>query len=431
MLSLIGLIGAIAVLMILAYKNWSTIIYSALAALIVCVFSGMEPWDGLINNWAKGTGNYVATWLILFAAGSIFGKIYQESGAAATIASTLAKTFGEKNAIIPILLSSVILGMSGISSFVLIFCIYPIALDLFAKANMSKRLLPAVFCYSVWTVAAVAPGSAQATNLIPMNILGTTAMAGAVPGFVFAIVVAVVNTLYIGYESKKLAAHGIFFEDHDSVKRGEDEQLPGLIPALIPIAVVIVGFNVFHWPVEIALVLGILLAIVLFFKNIKLSKWVETLTEGATTSVGVLMTTSVIVGFGAVVVLTPVYGIVMQWVSNSSMNPYLLAAIAANVFALILGSATSSVNLSMQTLGPVFIEYGAQGYNLGFIHRIISQAAMGLDTLPHCGALLVVFAVCGVNHKLSYKYCFVTTVLVPVAVTFLIQLPLCMILDKF
>ncbi len=429
-LSIAGLIVAIAVLMWLAYKGWNIIIYSALSTVIICLFCGINVWDGLKNSWAAGTGTYVATWLMLFAEGSIFGKIYQETGAATSIADALAKIFGEKNPVIPILIASYLLTMSGISSFVLIFCVYPIAIQLFAKANISKRLLPAVFCYAVWTVATVSPGSAQAPNLIPMQILGTSAMAGAIPGFVFAIVVAVINSFYISYHARKLTAAGIVFEDKGILKNEDHEHLPNVVLAMLPIAVIILSFNLLKFSAEAALFLGIVLSMLLFWKRLDVKKWISAWGEGAETSVMVLVNTAVIVGFGSVVLRTPVYEAALNWVSNTRINPYLLAAIAANVFSLILGSATSSINLTMQTLGNVFLEYGAQGFSVGFMHRILSQAAMGLDTLPHSGALLAVFNVCGTNHKDAYKYVCFCTVICPVAVTFLIQVPLCMLLTK-
>lgn len=428
--SIVGLIVAIAVLMWLAYKGWNIIIYSALSTVIICLFCGINVWDGLKNSWAAGTGTYVATWLMLFAEGSIFGKIYQETGAATSIADFLAKIFGEKNPVIPILIASYLLTMSGISSFVLIFCVYPIAIQLFAKANISKRLLPAVFCYAVWTVATVSPGSAQAPNLIPMAALGTSAMAGAIPGFAFAIIVAVINSLYITYHAKKLTAAGIVFEDKDILVSGDHDNLPHVALAVIPIAVIILSFNLFHLTAEAALFLGIVLSMVIFWKRLDVKHWISAWSEGAESSVMVLVNTAVIVGFGAVVLRTPVYDAALNWVSNTRINPYLLAAIAANVFSLILGSATSSINLTMQTLGNVFLEYGAQGYSVGFMHRILAQAAMGLDTLPHSGALLAVFNVCGTNHKEAYKYVCFCTVICPVAVSFLIQVPLCMLLTK-
>ena len=81
-----------------------------------------------------------------------------------------------------------------------------------------------------------------------------------------------------------------------------------------------------------------------------------------------------------------------------------------------------------ETLGDTFIEYGSQGYNLGFIHRLCSDGCGGLDSLPWNGSIVSVFAICNTTHKLSYKYNFVTCLIVPVAATFLVALPLCIII---
>lgn len=427
LLSVVGLIIATGVLMFLAYKNWSTIIYSALAVLVICAFNGMNLFDGIMNSYAVATGNYFARWMVLFVTGSIFGKIYQVSGAAATIAASLAKVFGEKNALVPIIVAGIVLSMAGVSSFVLIFCLYPIALELFAKANLPKRLLPAVFCFITWTVAAAMPGSTQSLNVLPTQIFGTGPMAGAIPGFAFAILAVLIDSAYILYEAKKLEKQGIVFDNHSELKQsGKDEKLPKLIPSLLPVLAVIISFNFFGLAVEIALTLGILLAIIVFARCQSLSDWVKMTEESSKSAVVVLTNTAVIVGFGAVVVLTPLYGALMDWVQNSSINPYLLAALSANVFAFVLGSATSAVNLSLQTLGEMFM--GMEGINLGFIHRIMCQASTGLDTLPHCGALLTVFGVCGVKHKEAYKYVCVCTVIVPILLTFLVEFPLCLLL---
>lgn len=430
LLSVIGLIVATAALMFLAYKNWSTIIYSALAVLLICAFNGINLFDGIMNIYALETGTYYARWFVLFVTGSVFGKIYQVSGAAATIATSLAKLFGEKNALLPIIIAGVILSLAGVSSFVLVFVMYPIALELFAKANLPKRLLPAVFCYVTWTVAAAMPASTQSMNVLPTEVLGTGPMAGAIPGFVFAALATVIDSAYILWQAKKLRAKGIVFDSYSELKGASAEdgvKLPGLIPALLPVLVIIVGFNVLGWAVEIALFLGIVLSVILFFRCQSYHDWVETMKESATQGSVVLVNTAVIVGFGAVVVQTPLYSALIDWVSETTINPYLLAAISANVFAFVLGSATSAVNLSLQTLGNVFM--GVEGINLGYVHRIICQAATGLDTLPHCGALLTVFGVCGVTHKEAYKYVGVCTVVVPIALTFLVEVPLCILLS--
>ena len=105
-----------------------------------------------------------------------------------------------------------------------------------------------------------------------------------------------------------------------------------------------------------------------------------------------------------------------------------MAAFGANIFAGILGSASGGISLMYETLGDTFIEYANQGYNLGFIHRLCSDGCGGLDSLPWNGSIVSVFAICNTTHKLSYKYNFVTCLIVPIAATFLVALPICIIL---
>ncbi len=54
------------------------------------------------------------------------------------------------------------------------------------------------------------------------------------------------------------------------------------------------------------------------------------------------------------------------------------------------------------------------------LHRIASLACGGLDTLPHNGAVITTLAICGLTHKQSYKDIFVTSVVIPIAVTSII-----------
>ena len=46
----------------------------------------------------------------------------------------------------------------------------------------------------------------------------------------------------------------------------------------------------------------------------------------------------------------------------------------------------------------------------------------GLDTLPHNGAVITTLAIFGLTHKQAYKDIFVTSVVIPIFVTFLMVL---------
>ena len=170
LLAAIGAIIGVAALMLLAYKGVSTIIYSTIAVILVCIFSRINLIDGIFNVFAMETGKYLGQYLFLFATGAIFGRIYQDTGAAASIANALGRIFG-KNAIIPVILAATIMGMAGISGFILIYTIFPIGIVLFQKANMNKCLFPAVFATGAWTLGNVMPGSTQIHNVVPTRIL--------------------------------------------------------------------------------------------------------------------------------------------------------------------------------------------------------------------------------------------------------------------
>ncbi|MEM5607616.1 hypothetical protein AAHH76_11070 [Bacillus toyonensis] len=53
---------------------------------------------------------------------------------------------------------------------------------------------------------------------------------------------------------------------------------------------------------------------------------------------------------------------------------------------------------------------------LEVMHRIVSMASGGMDTLPHNGAIITILTVTGLTHKQSYKDIFAITVLKTLAV---------------
>lgn len=56
------------------------------------------------------------------------------------------------------------------------------------------------------------------------------------------------------------------------------------------------------------------------------------------------------------------------------------------------------------------------------MHRVISMASGGMDTLPHNGAVITLLAVTGLTHKQSYKDIFMITVIKTLAVFFIIAI---------
>ena len=94
MISLIGIVSSIILIMVLAFRRVPLYVYAPLCAMIVAIFSGMDPISTLSTSFASGLGNYVAENLTLFLPSAIFGAFMEVSGAAKCIAlrlSALAK----------------------------------------------------------------------------------------------------------------------------------------------------------------------------------------------------------------------------------------------------------------------------------------------------------------------------------------------------
>ena len=106
---------------------------------------------------------------------------------------------------------------------------------------------------------------------------------------------------------------------------------------------------------------------------------------------------------------------------NVSSNPIISEAISVNVICGLTASASGGLGISLNALGPTFIEMSkALSISPEILHRIASLSSGGLDTLPHNGAVITTLAICGLTHKESYKDIFVTSVLIPIITTTLV-----------
>ena len=429
LISGIGLLIAFIGMAVLIFKRVSPILIGPMAAIVVCLTSGLPLFKGVTETYMSGTTGFFLSYFFIFLLGNIFGNIYQNSGAAAKIGSVISKKFGAKHCMIACMLSAAILSYGGINSFVIIFSVYPIALKLFEDADLPTYLLPGIVCGGMWTFAMTGPFTPQIPNVVSMEYLGTPSYAGLIPGITGAVVMAVSIILFMNHSAKKARLRGEHFQWPENVKKVEEENdAPSGIVSIIPLALVLVLFNVTKLDIIICLLIGILTALVLFHRHLPRPEMLDMFNSAAVSSVTVIINTAVIVGFGSVAKVTPFYQYATDVLLNSDANPYIVAAVGANIFAGILGSASGGISLMYETLGDAFIEYGNQGYNLGFIHRLCSDGCGGLDSLPWNGSIVSVFAICNTTHKLSYKYNFVTCLVVPIAATFLVALPLCIIL---
>lgn len=242
---LLGLI----VLVFLAYKGYNIIWVAPVAAMIVAVLGGLELFTAYTETYMDGLVGFAKSWFPIFLFGAVFGKMMEITGLASSVAKILAKVIGSKRAILAVVISCAVLTYGGVSLFVVVFAIYPLALELYKEADITRKLIPGAIALGAFTFTMTAlPGSPQLNNLIAARYLGTTAMASPILGIIAAVIMLVGGYLYLSWREKKLRAAGEHYTSVDDERKQGDEDLPHWIFGVIPLVAVVITLNVFEWP---------------------------------------------------------------------------------------------------------------------------------------------------------------------------------------
>ena len=436
-LSGIGVTAALSAMAFLIFKKVSPLLAGPAAVIIVCLSSRLPIFDALTDTYLKGVAEFFVSYFPVFLLGNLFGSIYEMSGSAVKIGQIICRIFGAKkelNCMIACLVCAAVLSYGGINSFVIIFAVYPISFQLFREADIPVKLLPGIICGGMWTFAMTGPFTPQIPNILSMENLGTTSYAGLVPGLCAGISMAVLIVAYMTYEAKKCKRAGQGFAEN-SIETGflgkaakeTGKKLPSGFAGFFPLILVVLGFNLTDFGILIWLCIGIAAALILQYPYLDKKSMLQRANHAASEALTINMNTAAIVGFGSVTGLTPFYTALIRGMAGADANPYIMAVLGSNLCVCILGSASGGMALMYTSLRDVFLSYGAQGYNLGYIHRLASMGGGCLDSMPWNGSIISIFSICGTSHAKSYKYNFVTCALIPLICTVGVALPLCML----
>lgn len=413
---MIGIFIGLILLMVLAYRGWSIIWIAPICAGVVALTGGLDLLDAYTDTYMGGFVNFAKSWFPVFMLGAIFGKLMEYTGMAKSIASGIIRVLGAKRAIMGVALSCAVLAYGGVSVFVVVFAVYPLALDMFRQANLPRRLMPATLAFGTLTFAMTAlPGTPQIQNLIPTDYYNTTATAAPIMGLVAAAFMAVTGYVYLKWRENKMRANGEMFTEPK--EKEEDNRVfgdpPPIYLAILPLLTVIIALNIVQLDIIVSLLLGIILNLLISITKVKM--FVKAMNEGASGSVLAIINTSAAVGFGTVVQSVPGFARLSEALLSAPGSPLISQAIAANVLAGATGSASGGLGIALEALGDTYYQIAQSvGPSPEAFHRVASLASGGLDSLPHNGAILTLLIVTGMTHKQSYKDIAVVSVIIPI-----------------
>ncbi|PIC74230.1 GntP family permease [Sporosarcina sp. P17b] len=411
---MLGIFIGLVLLMVLAYRGWSIIWIAPVCAGIVALFGGLNLLDAYTDTYMTGFVNFAKQWFPVFMLGAIFGKLMESSGMAHSVAIGISRVFGKERAIIGVIVAASVLAYGGVSVFVVVFAVYPLAVNMFREADISRRLLPGTIVAGMMTFAMTAlPGTPQIQNLIPTQYFNTTAAAAPIIGLVSSAVMIVCSILYLNRRVRVLREAGEGFEERkEDANMEERTSYPHVILSLLPLLAVIVTLNFLKWDIVLALGTGIVLILIISFKEFK--GFTKAINSGASDSVMAMINTSAAVGFGTIVRSVPGFEKLSDAILGINANPLISEAIAVNVLAGATGSASGGLGITLEALGSHYYEIATTtGPSPEAFHRIASIASGGLDSLPHNGAIITILIVTGMTHKESYKEMGVIAIVFP------------------
>ncbi len=438
-MDVIGIVLSLFALMFLAYRGYSVILCAPILALLAAVSQGLSPMPAYSELFMTKAVVYIKAFFPVFLLGAVFGKVMEQTGLAQAIAEKILSLVGKERSMLAVILASSVLTYGGVSLFVVVFIIYPFAAAMFKVTGVPKRLIPAAIVLGgcTYTMDAL-PGTPQLSNIIPTNFYGTTVFAAPILGIIGGLIIFFGGYAWMEYRRKAANNRGEFYgENHQneptSVTSGAaiDWRI-----AFIPL-IAVLGLNLylsywFHWnpnmldpfkamglpllspavknvsaiwSLTISVSVGIILAIIMGWRNLRGGNLAIALNAGAIGSLLALMNVASEVGYGNVIASLPGFAHISKALLSIQIGstPLFSEAITVTTLAGITGSSSGGLSIALSLMAQEWLTWANSiGLSPAVLHRVAAMASGGLDSLPHSGATITIMSVCGLTHRQSY-----------------------------
>lgn len=419
-LGIIGIAIAIVFIIVMAARGLHIVIAAALATLIVILSNRMDIFGSLIGqekSYMTGLAGFLINNFAIFLLGAILAQYMEKSNATISIANyILGKVGTESKYAILVALTAVaaLLTYGGISLFVVMFALVPLARPIFKKMDINWELFPIPLFFGMATFTmSMLPGAPSVQNAVPTTALGTTLTSAPALSIIATAVMIAFGLTYMKYYLDKSVRNNETFYSYlgedASVEKDEEVEvdesnLPGIGISLAPILTLITIILIFSKVqniILIALTAAIVVSAVLFKNYIPSQNTV--LSNGAAGSVMPAFSTSSSVAFGSVLTSASGFAIIQDMIMAIPGNPIIGLAVASSLLAGITGSSSGALGIVMESFAPSYL---AMGINPELIHRVAVIASATLTAVPQSGVTITFNTLTGLSIKKGFKHQF-------------------------
>ncbi|HGO5802504.1 TPA: GntP family permease [Streptococcus equi subsp. zooepidemicus] len=418
----IGVLLGIIAIVYFSLKEIHITIAAPMATILVVLLNSMPLVESLLgkepNNYMGALGGYIMSYFAIFLLGSILAKLMEVSGATVSIAEFILKKVGYQNPyriLVAIFIISAILTYGGISLFVVMFAVLPLARSLFKKMDLSWNLIQVPLWLGIATFTmTILPGTPAIQNVIPIQYLNTSLTAALVPSILgsvgciafglFYMKRCLIKSLEVGENYATYTSQ----TNEDTTERVLPPFVASILPLILLIVIAIIGSllgdefvkkNIIY----VALLTGIISAIVLFNKYI--DQKIATLSIGASGAVGPIFATASAVAFGSVVTAASGFGVFSDVILNIPGPPVISLTVLTSAMAAITGSSSGALGIVMPNFAQYYLDAGVSPE---IIHRVAAVASNILTIVPQSGVFLTFLSLTGLSHKNGFKQTFIT-----------------------
>ncbi|HEL0559362.1 permease [Streptococcus equi subsp. zooepidemicus Sz105] len=418
----IGVLLGIIAIVYFSLKEIHITIAAPMATILVVLLNSMPLVESLLgkepNNYMGALGGYIMSYFAIFLLGSILAKLMEVSGATVSIAEFILKKVGYQNPyriLVAIFIISAILTYGGISLFVVMFAVLPLARSLFKKMDLAWNLIQVPLWLGIATFTmTILPGTPAIQNVIPIQYLNTSLTAALVPSILGSVGCIAFGLFYMKRCLTKSLEVGENYATYtsqtneDTTERVLPPFVASILPLILLIAIAIIGSllgdefvkkNIIY----VALLTGIISAIVLFNKYI--DKKIATLSIGASGAVGPIFATASAVAFGSVVTAASGFGVFSDIILNIPGPPVISLTVLTSAMAAITGSSSGALGIVMPNFAQYYLDAGVSPE---IIHRVAAVASNILTIVPQSGVFLTFLSLTGLSHKNGFKQTFIT-----------------------
>lgn len=420
-LGILGIVVAIIAIIVMAVKGLHIVIAAPLATMIVILTNRMDIFASLIGpeqSYMAGLAGFLINNFAIFLLGAILAQYMEKSNATISIANFILSKVGLNNKYaVMVALSSIaaILTYGGISLYVVMFALVPLARPIFKRMDINWELFPIPLFFGMATFTmSMLPGAPSVQNAVPTTALGTTLTSAPVLSMVATVVMILFGLLYMKFElNKSVRKNETFYsylgegkqvEMAEEVEVNEDN-LPSVMLSLTPIisliAIILIFSKVPHI-ILIALTVAIILSALLYNKYIESQNTV--LSNGAAGSVMPAFSTSSSVAFGSVLTSASGFAIIQDMIMAIPGNPIIGLAVASSLLAGITGSSSGALGIVMESFAPNYLE---MGISPELIHRVAVIASATLTAVPQSGVTITFNNLTGLSIRRGFKHQFI------------------------